>query len=161
MAIRRSVSSERIYTRLVDRRNHGTEKDEIRDVLFSGSRFLFWLLAPLLLAFTVLTAVFRPRWSVGSAAAIGGLDLLAVLMILALYNPKRFQWAGRAATGLVFLAFLVYLVDEIGSGHSWHFGPHSEPSPLNALLGLLIIGVPCLRYTLVGRFGRKQENRQP
>jgi hypothetical protein len=115
------------------------------------------LLAPVLLAFIVLTAFFHPRWSLGTAGIISGLDVLAILMIFALYNPKRFQWAGRAATGLVFLAFLVYLVDEIGSGHSWHFGPRSEPSPLNALLGLLFIGVPCLRYTLLGRFGRKPE----
>jgi hypothetical protein len=78
-------------------------------------------------------------------------------MIFALYNPKRFHWAGRGATGVVFLAFLAYLIDEIASGHSWHFGHHSEPSPLNALLGILIIGVPCLRYTLIGRFGRKPE----
>jgi hypothetical protein len=134
--------------------------DEIRDVLFSGSRFLFWLLAPVLLLFIVLTALFHPQWSWGSAIVIGGLNVLAILMIFALYNPKRFHWAGRAATGLVFLAFLAYLIDEIASGHSWHFGPRSEPSPLNALLGLLAIGVPCLRYTSVGRFGRKQENRK-
>lgn len=135
----------------------GTSRVEIADVLFEGSRFLFWLLASVLLLFIVLTAVFHPQWTLGSATIIGGLDVLAILMILALYNPKRFHWAGRTATSLVFLAFLVYLIDEIASGHSWHFGPRSEPSPLNALTGLLIIGVPCLRYTLLGRFGKKQE----
>jgi len=128
---------------------------EIGDVLFGGSRFLFWLLAPVLLLFIILTAIFHPRWSAESKSIVFGLDLLAVLLILALYNPKRFHWAGRAATGLVFLAFLAYLIDEIAIGDSWHFGPRSEPTPLNALLGLVFIGFPCLRYTLIGRFGRK------
>ncbi len=134
-----------------------TSRIETADVLFGGSRFLFWLLAPVLLLFIVLTALFHPQWSLGSVTIIGGLDVLAILMIFALYNPKRFHWAGRAATSLVFLAFLVYLIDEIASGHSWHFGPRSASSPLNALMGLLIIGVPCLRYTLLGRFGKKKE----
>lgn len=130
---------------------------KVGDVLFGGSRFLFWTLAPVLLLFIVLTTVLHPRWSAESRSILFGLDLLALLMILALYNPKRFHWAGRAAMGLVFLAFAAYLIDEIARGDSWHFGPRSEPTPLNALLGLLIIGVPCLRYTLLGRFGRKSE----
>jgi hypothetical protein len=145
----------------VDRERLGvsdsTSRVEVGDVLFSGSRFLFWTLAPVLLLFIVLTALFHPQWSVESATIIGGLDGLAILMISALYNPKRFHWAGRATTGLVFLAFLAYLIDEIASGDSWHFGPRSEPSPLNALMGLLLIGMPCLRYTLLGRFGKKKE----
>ena len=70
-------------------------------------------LAPVLLLFIVLTAFFHPQWSLGTTGIIGGLDVLAVLMIFALYSPKRFHWAGRAATGLVFLAFLIYLMDEI------------------------------------------------
>ncbi|HWC99824.1 MAG TPA: hypothetical protein VG456_23850 [Candidatus Sulfopaludibacter sp.] len=143
----------------VDRRGvtERSSRVETADVLFGGSRFLFCLLTPVLLLFIVLTALFHPQWSFGSVTIIGGLDVLAVLMILALYNPKRFHWAGRVATSLVFLAFLVYLIDEIASGHSWHFGPRSEPSPVNALMGLLIIGVPCLRYTVLGRFGKKKE----
>lgn len=134
-----------------------TSRIEIGGILFGGSRFLFWLLTPVLLLFIVLTALFHPQWSMESLTIIGGLDALAVFMILALYNPKRFHWAGRAATSLVFLAFLVYFIDEIASGHSWHFGPRSESSPLNALMGLLLIGVPCLRYALVGRFGGKKQ----
>jgi hypothetical protein len=109
------------------------------------------------LLFIILTAVSTAKWSTQSIILVVGLDLLAVLLILALYSQKRFHWAGRAATSLVFLAFLAYLIDEIASGHSWHFGPRSEPSPLNALLGLVTIGLPCLRYTLLGRFGGKVE----
>lgn len=129
----------------------------VGDVLFGGSRFIFWILTPVLLLFLILSPFLSDHWSVESVILVAGLDVLAVLLILALYNAERFHWAGRAATGLVFLAYLAYLVDEIASGHSWRFGPHSEPTPLNALLGLLIIGVPCLRYTLLGRFGRKAE----
>jgi hypothetical protein len=105
--------------------------------------------------FIIVTPFHRGEWSAQSVILVVGVDALGILLLLALYKPDRFHWAGRAATGLVFLAFLSYLIDEIVSGHPWHFGPRSEPSPLNALLGLFAIGVPCLRYTLVGRFGRK------
>jgi hypothetical protein len=115
------------------------------------------MLAPIVLLFIALTPFRQGDWSAESVFLVVGVDALGVLLLLALYKPERFHWAGRAATGLVFLAFVAYLIDEIASGGSWHFGPRSEPSSLNALLGLLVFGVPCLRYTLVGRFGRKTE----
>ena len=126
-----------------------------RSVHFSGSRILVWTFAPIVLLFIIVTPFHKGEWSAQSVILVVGVDALGILLLLALYNPKRFHRAGRAATGLVFLAFLAYLIDEIASGHSWHFGPRSEPSPVNALLGLVVFGVPCLRYTLVGRFGRK------
>jgi len=127
------------------------------DVLFGGGRFIFWTLAPVVLLFIIVTAVFHQPSSAQSTLVLVGVDVLGVLLVLALYNPKRFHSAGRAATALVFLAYLLYLIDEIASGHSWHFGPRSESSPLNALLGLVIIGIPCLRYTFLGRFGSKSQ----
>jgi hypothetical protein len=64
---------------------------------------------------------------------------------------------GRGVTGIVFVAFLAYLADEVRSGKPWRFGSRGEETPLDALLGLIIIGLPCLRYTLVGRFGSDDE----
>jgi hypothetical protein len=61
----------------------------------------------------------------------------------------------RAVTALVFPFFLMYLADEIRSGKPWRRSPRYRESPLNALIGLLTIGLPCLRYTLIGRFGRE------
>jgi hypothetical protein len=81
---------------------------------------------------------------------VSGLDLAVLLLVVALYDPQRFNWAARGVTGIVFLAFVAYLIDELLSGKSWRFGTRRET--LEALLGLLIVGLPCLRYSLVGRF---------
>ena len=124
---------------------------------WSGSRVIVWILAPIVILFILVTPFRQGEWSAETVILLVGVDALGVLLLLALYNPERFHWAGRAATGLVFLAFAAYLIDEISSGGSWHFGPRSEPSSLNALIGLLVFGVPCLRYTLFARFGRKTE----
>ena len=96
-------------------------------------------------------------WSDTSTLVVLGLDACALLLLLALYDLKRFWWAGRGATGIVFIAFVAYFADEIHSGKPWRFGSRSEETPLNALLGLIFIGLPCLRYTLTGRFGSGDE----
>jgi hypothetical protein len=126
-------------------------------VLFSGSRFIFWALSPFLLLFVVVMSLKVDSWSATSSLLILGLDACALLLILALYDLKRFWWAGRGVTGIVFVAFLAYFADEIHRGQPWRFGPHSEDTPLNALMGLIVIGFPCLRYTLVGRFGSRDK----
>lgn len=122
------------------------------DVLFNGSRFIFWMLSPILVFILVGMPLLDHRWRPWSSIIIFGIDATAVLLLLALYDSKRYWWAARGVTGVVFIAYLGYLGDEIQSGKPWRFGPRSEESPLNALLGLLIIGLPCLRYTLAGRF---------
>jgi hypothetical protein len=127
------------------------------DVLFSGSRFIFWGLSPFLLFFAVYMTSLEGPWSATNIVVVSVLDVSVLLLILALYDRKRFWWAGRGVTSLVFLTFLAYLADEIHSGKPWTFGSRSESTPLNALLGLLFFGLPCLRYTILGRFGSHNE----
>lgn len=110
-----------------------------------------------MLLFIVLTPFRQGAWSTELVILVLGVDALGILFVLALYEPKRFHWAGRAGTGLVFVAFVWYLFDEIARGGSWYSDRISEPGSINALLGLLVFGVPCLRYTLLGRFARKPE----
>ena len=119
-------------------------------VLFSGSRFIFWVLSPFLLLFVFAMPFVVHEWWPWSNVLVFALDAIVVLLLLALYDVKRFWWAARGVTAIVFLSFVVYLADQIRSGKPWRFG--QEP-PLEALLGLLIVGLPSLRYTLVGRFG--------
>jgi hypothetical protein len=123
------------------------------DVLFNGSRFIFWALSPILLLFVLYMTFTEDTWSATSVVLISSLDVSALLLILMLYNRKRFWWAGRGVTGIVFVAYLAYFGAELLSGKRWRLGPESETTPLNALLGLIFIGLPCLRYTIVGRFG--------
>jgi hypothetical protein len=54
----------------------------------------------------------------------------------------------------VFVAFALYAIHEwFFTDHRFRLGPRSEASPRNSLLGLLMVGVPCLIYALRG--GRK------
>ncbi len=126
-------------------------------VLFSGSRFIFWALSPFLLFLVIVVTVSQHSWTPQSIAIVAGLDLCAILLTFALYDPKRFRWAGRAAAGIVFIAYCLYLLDRGLAGKKWVPTRRSEESPWNSLAGLIVIGLPCLRFLVLGRFGRKHE----
>lgn len=118
--------------------------------LFAGSPFVRWsigivvLLTGLAFVPLLLEAHGRELWI--------GLALEAVLVLLGLpmLAPRRFAWAGRALCGLVFLAYVAYVIDMwIEKPDS--FAPGSRPGAstgFNALLGLAIIGTPALFYAL-------------
>ena len=120
------------------------------EVLFSGSRLVFWTVSPLLILFVVGLAHWAWPWSNALDVA---LVAIAVLLIFVLYDVKRFWWAARGVTTIVFLFCVVDFAAEIHSKKPWQFG---EDSPLEALLGLLIVGLPCLRYTFAGSFGPRR-----
>jgi hypothetical protein len=130
--------------------------------LFSGSRFIFWSLGPILLlgglTFLGLAAWAFPGGGQASRVGLAVLGLFCLLGIPVLYDPSRFWVASRVMTGAVFLAYLGYFISE----WVWHAGdigvdkPRGAPTPLNATLGLLAIGLPCLLWTLVGRFSWRQ-----
>jgi hypothetical protein len=71
----------------------------------------------------------------------------------ALYDARRFWWAARSVTAIVFAAYAAYLIDEFFlSGRPFAPTPRSVASPWNSLLGFLAIGLPALWYTLFGKF---------
>lgn len=128
------------------------------DVLLGGSRFVFWTLGPLMLCLALFMALMAyVRFSANDLQTgflFLGCSLIASCLFLALLNGPRFWWAGRFVMLSVFSAYSWYLLDtwlihpkpiEIG-------GPRSSATPWNALCGLVIIGFPCLCYTLRGRF---------
>ncbi len=133
--------------------------------LFSGSRFIFWTSSPALLIFAIGISVIvlkEDDHSFGTIALLMLMVATSLLLILGLYDPVRFRWSLRCVTGVVFLAYLAYLTDMVvleKRPFTWP-GNRAEDSPTNALLGFLIIGLPCLWFTLFGRFTSrsKQEN---
>src|SRR4051794_8841077 len=110
------------------------------NTLFSGSRFIFWSLGPVLLlgglAFLGLAAWPPPGAGLTSRIGAALLGLFCLICVPVLYNPARFWVASRVVTGTVFLAYLAYFISD----------------PLKATRGLLVIGLPCLWWTLFGRF---------
>jgi hypothetical protein len=133
------------------------------EVAFSGSRFIFWCVAPILLVaavglpltirdWTPFNVMFTTAWIVGCSAAV-----------LAIHDAGRFPWAARTVTGIIFTAFLLYAVDAVlRSNEPLAPTKRSEASPWNALRGLIAIGLPALWYTLHGRFSlRRDDPRAP
>lgn len=102
------------------------------DVLFSGSRFIFWTLAPLLLVCAIFITLLEDAWTLQNTTTVLAFDAIAAL----------------------FLAYLASLVEEVSLGKKHFTLAEFEAGPFNAIHGFLIIGLPCLYLTLRGSFSR-------
>lgn len=118
------------------------------ETLFGGSRFIFWSLAPVLAACAAALPLLVGEWTAARVLFVALAEVLLVSLILALYDPRRFRWAARCVTGVVFCAYLLYLIDSAFAGGS---------SSLKPVMGFIVIGLPCLWYTIFGRFSRRPE----
>ena len=128
--------------------------------LFGGSRFMRWTLTPLVLLFAIVMPLVVEQWTLGKIAMIGGMELVCLTLLAGFWLPPRLgHWAFRILTALVFLAYASYLIHEFCfSGQPFRLtGRRSEASPRNALLGFVIIGLPCLWYTIKGRFSLRPD----
>lgn len=123
------------------------------EAAFSGSRFIFWCLAPVLLACAVGLPLMLTEWTPTKVIVTIGWSSACILAIPALYDSRRFWWAARALTFIIFASYAEYLVYEMFSSGKG-FGPtrRSEASPWNSVWGFVIIGFPALWYTIFGRF---------
>lgn len=141
--------------------NHVSDKDDtpgFGDTLFGGSRFIFWCLGPLFLlvalGFIIAACFHVAERRYGAAGFAIGIAIVCVCVFLALLNGARHWWAGRVVTASVFGAYVCYLV------FTWLIqkqpfvagGRTGSATPLNAVSGLIIIGLPCLCFTFFGRF---------
>lgn len=126
------------------------------NTLFSASPFIRWALSPFLFASACLFPWFllAREADAMTIVVVVGLEILSLAALLGLWAPFRIgHIAFRLACFVVFLGYAAYLFAELFSGKSLSV-PRSrgESSPLNALLGCLLIGLPALRYALWGRF---------
>lgn len=87
----------------------------------------------------------------------------ALLLLLQLYDRIRFHWAGRVLAGFVFLSYAAYLIHELAmEGFPTRLLPkRGEASAINALVGLLVIGVPAGLYAVFGRWSVSREGGKP
>jgi uncharacterized membrane protein len=119
-------------------------------VLFSGSRFIFWAVAPLLIVCAVALSLTASLSTPLHLAAIVLVDTFILLLVIGLYNPRRNQWALRCVTALVFLAYVAYWIDELREGKLLPSADRGVESILAATLGLVVIGWPCFKFTWRG-----------
>jgi len=110
---------------------------------------VFWVFLPVvfLLVFSLaLGFEYMPR--IGKIVSFGVCSA-GILLLLATYDAVRFGWAIRALGALVFSAYTFYLVAELREGRKFHLlEPRSTTSPRNALIGLIVFGIPGLIIAL-------------
>jgi hypothetical protein len=129
-------------------------------VAFSGSRFIFWSLAPVLLACAfLLPFLVKPATTANQCAVTGGLEAFIFLLLFGLYDPQRYWWALRVVATTVFAAYVLYFIHEafILRTPFKLFERPGAASSTHALLGLIVIGLPCLRYAILGRWTWRKE----
>ncbi len=124
--------------------------------LFSGSKFLFWAIVPLVSLFgllllnSLINFLITAQWHGALLVAI--LEGAFVLLGVSLWNPKRFWVASRVLTAIVFLVTLTFFLSQVLFGEKslksltmWEI-ISGEP-PADILRGFIFVGVPCLLYT--------------
>jgi hypothetical protein len=116
---------------------------------------VFWVFLPIvvLLVFSLVIS-FESMPPAGKVVAVG-VGAMGVLLLLATYDAARFGWAIRLLGAAVFAGYTLYLVSEIQAGHAFRLDePRSVASPKNALLGLVLFGLPGLFIALRPTRGR-------
>ncbi|MFL6332192.1 MAG: hypothetical protein ACJ754_02510 [Pyrinomonadaceae bacterium] len=132
--------------------------------LFGGSRFIFRALAPVLLFCAVVLPFLVAEWTAWGVLFVSLVEALLLCFMLGLYDPQRFRWATRCVTAVVFCAYLAYAVESVflgGEGAGGAGGGRSGTSPQNAVAGFIAIGLPCLWYTIRGRFTLSDRGHNP
>jgi hypothetical protein len=125
---------------------------------FHSTPFLRWTLVPVLVLFAISTPTLVRSWTVERAVLAGGMSAVALCYAATLIWPRRLRWGGRVVAGAVFATYVAYAVHEwFFSGNTFRLAePRSAASPRNSLLGLLIIGMPCLIYAIRGSRDRAE-----
>ena len=117
----------------------------------------FWVLAPIMLVTALgLPVIVSPPTETGRAVMwLFSLCLLAATLGLA--NPLKFSWAFSFVALTVLIAAGGYLTSEM---YAWWSGKpffgdgrKSGTSLLNALMFLVVFGLPAFRYLTLGRSG--------
>ncbi len=134
--------------------------------LFSGSPFIKWTLSPILVLFGVLMPMLIDIQTPMHVAVLLAMEFACFALLAGFWLPPAYaQWAYRFLCGLVFLAYLAYFIDEWLHDErpfkiadlTRRIESRGEASPVNAILGLLIIGVPSFIYAVFGRFSVRRE----
>lgn len=114
-----------------------------------------WVLSPALLLFAIVMPLLTESWTLKQVVLMAGVELICACLLGALWLSGHLrEVALRGLAWLVFLAYAAYLVDRVWFSsepfQAWE--PRSKASPRNALLGFLIIGLPCLWFAVLGRW---------
>lgn len=118
---------------------------------------MFWGIVPIG-SFLLVILTLSVQRTLKAELIVGIIDTVFLLFALALWNPKRFALAMSAVLASVFLWYCVYVIDQLANSkpRRW-FG--EGPTVINAMLGLLYIGVPALAGS-IGSLISHQRNKK-
>ena len=132
------------------------------ETLFGNSKFIRWTLSPLVMLFAILMPFLInfciEKWTITATIIMLGLELMCIALLMGFWLPSKIgRWAFRGLSCLIFLTYASYLIYEFFfSDTPFRLIENSgEASPRNALLGFIVIGLPCLWYSIFGRFTLK------
>lgn len=134
----------------------------VGNVLFSASPFVRWTLSPVLLCFAIFFPMALTDWDAKKVLLVLVLEIMALALLAGFWLPRRLgSMAFRVVAAFVFLGYLAYLVSawqDWMQGGAPLAGRKSQSSPLTALLGMVVIGLPAFVYALKGRFTFRAEH---
>ena len=136
--------------------NNALEQVENGQTSTTMKRWYFWVLAPVMLSSAFIIAASDAPTLTGKIIGYG-IALTLILATAGLASPVRFSWALRGVAAAILLAYVFYVASEFvavmhGRAVGWT-GGRGEVSLRNAIIGLLIFGVPAARCLYTGRTG--------
>ncbi|MCX6850242.1 MAG: SMI1/KNR4 family protein [Verrucomicrobia bacterium] len=133
------------------------------NTLFGGSRFIRWTLTPFLILTALLMPLAGQKAEISGVLILIGLEVVLVALLAGLWLPAAFgRWCFRLVTAAVFSACLAFMISGfyVSKQSSTAARRVNKQSPYEGLPAFLFIGLPCLWYTLTGRFSLRPEASQ-
>jgi hypothetical protein len=132
-----------------------TSSTDERAIDLQRSRWLFWVATPVCLACLFVPFVLPwKEWGIAKTLGVAVCTTIpCVFAPLALFDSRRFWWATRSLTAIIFLGFTANFINRwfFSQNESRLVGSGARPPAETAVFGLLIFALPALWYTLFGR----------
>jgi hypothetical protein len=122
------------------------ESRSLRETLYRGSKFTRWTLSPVVALALISLPLLTSGWSPGKVVVVTAIELMLACLLVSLLAPGRFPAVVGVVTATIFAGYVAYAVDALVRRPST-LTPSAAgdgTSPLNAVSGLVLIGIPSL-----------------
>ncbi len=129
------------------------------ETLFGGSAFVRWTLSPFILIFALVIPFLIPEWTSAGVAIMVGIEIACLALLAGFWLPTKVaNRAFRVLAGLVFVFYAGYLAQQfLFTDVAARIFERRGATPRNALIGFIVIGLPCLTFAIRGRFDPSSE----
>ena len=116
-----------------------------------GIRWGAWLLSPFVLLFLGLLPIITDEWTPFRTLLLLAVETGGILFLVMLWSDSTLGlWASRGLGAIIFLLCLGYFVDEwfVSDRPFQLVERRSDTTPRNALIALIVFGLPCLWHAV-------------